>query len=61
MASRRKRSFTPAFKADAVKLCRVGDQSVAVQQQRVREGASWKRVASKLEAQGRFVLSAQHV
>ena len=28
MASRRKRSFTPAFKADAVKLCRVGDQSI---------------------------------
>mgnify|MGYP001363749317 FL=1 len=28
MASRKKRSFTPAFKADAVKLCRVGDQSI---------------------------------
>ena len=28
MASRKKRSFTPAFKADAVKLCRAGDQSI---------------------------------
>ena len=28
MASRKKRSFTPAFKADAVKLCRGGDQSI---------------------------------
>ena len=28
MASRKKRSFTSAFKADAVKLCRAGDQSI---------------------------------
>jgi transposase-like protein len=29
MAKRKRRSFTPQFKADAVKLCRVGDRSIA--------------------------------
>ena len=28
MANRQRRSFTPAFKADAVKLCQAGDQSI---------------------------------
>ena len=28
MAKRKRRSFTPEFKAEAVRLCRVGDRSV---------------------------------
>lgn len=28
MANRQRRAFTPAFKADAVKLCQAGDQSI---------------------------------
>jgi transposase-like protein len=29
MAKRRRRSFTPEFKAEAVRLCRVGDRTIA--------------------------------
>ncbi len=28
MATRKRRSFTPEFKAEAVRLCRVGDRSI---------------------------------
>jgi transposase-like protein len=29
MAKRKRRMFTPAFKADAVRICKVGDRSVS--------------------------------
>jgi transposase len=29
MAKRKRRAFTPAFKADAVRLCRAGDRSIS--------------------------------